>query len=242
MSLNTKISISVVIPAYNESANIERSLSAILYYLNNKKFDFEVIVVNDGSKDNTLELAQKFLPQIKIIENPGNKGKGYSVKSGMLNATKENVLFLDADLATPIEELENALKYIEEYPVVIGSRNLKDSIILTAQPYYRQLMGKTFALLARLVAGIKVKDSQCGFKMMKREVAQKIFPKMTISGWCFDVELIFLVQLENYKIKEMPVRWIDNAATTKIKPFTSSMEMFRDLLKVRNNYKRGLYK
>lgn len=242
MSLNTNISISVVIPAYNESANIERSLSAILYYLNIKKFDFEVIVVNDGSKDNTLELAQKFLPQIKIIENPGNKGKGYSVKNGMLNATKENVLFLDADLATPIEELENALKYIEEYPVVIGSRNLKDSIILTAQPYYRQLMGKTFALLARLVAGIKVKDSQCGFKMMKREVAQKIFPKMTINGWCFDVELLFLAQLENYKIKEMPVRWIDNAATTKIKPFTSSMEMFRDLLKVRNNYKRGLYK
>ncbi|MFN4233356.1 MAG: dolichyl-phosphate beta-glucosyltransferase [Bacteroidia bacterium] len=242
MSLNTNISISVVIPAYNESANIERSLSAILYYLNNKKFDFEVIVVNDGSKDNTLELAQKFLPQIKIIENPGNKGKGYSVKNGMLNATKENVMFLDADLATPIEELENALKYIDEYQVVIGSRNLKDSIILTAQPYYRQLMGKTFAFLARLVAGIKVKDSQCGFKMMKREVAQKIFPKMTITGWCFDVELLFLAQLENYKIKEMPVRWIDNAATTKIKPFTSSMEMFRDLLKVRNNYKKGLYK
>ncbi len=237
-----KISVSVVIPAYNESANIERSLGAILYFLSHKKYDYEVIVVNDGSKDNTLELAKKFLPEIKIVENPGNKGKGFTVKNGMLHAAKENVLFLDADLATPIEELENALKYIDEYPVVIGSRNLKDSVILTAQPFYRQMMGKTFALLARVIAGINVKDSQCGFKMMKREVAQKIFPKMTITGWCFDVELLFLAQLENYKIKEMPVRWIDNAATTKIKPFTSSMEMFRDLLKVRNNYRKGLYK
>jgi len=236
-----KIPVSVVIPAYNESANIERSLSAILYYLNHKNYDFEVIVVNDGSKDDTLDLAKKFLPEIKIIENPGNKGKGYTVKNGMLNATKENVLFLDADLATPIEEIEKALKYIDDYPIVIGSRNLKDSVILTAQPFYRQLMGKTFALLARLIAGLKVKDSQCGFKMMKREAVQKIFPKMTINGWCFDVELLFIAQLKNYKIKEIPVRWIDNAATTKIKPFKSSLEMLRDLLKVRSNYKKGLY-
>lgn len=236
-----KIQVSVVIPAYNESANIERSLSAILYYLNHKNYDFEVIVVNDGSKDDTLELAKKFLPEIKIIENPGNKGKGYTVKNGMLNANKENILFLDADLATPIEEIEKALKYIDDYPIVIGSRNLKDSVILTAQPFYRQLMGKTFALLARVIAGIKVKDSQCGFKMMKREAAQKIFPKITINGWCFDVELLFLAQLKNYKIKEIPVRWIDNAATTKIKPFKSSLEMLRDLLKVRSNYRKGLY-
>jgi dolichyl-phosphate beta-glucosyltransferase len=236
-----KIQVSVVIPAYNESANIERSLSAILYYLNHKNYDFEVIVVNDGSKDETLELAKKFLPEIKIIENPGNKGKGYTVKNGMLNANKENVLFLDADLATPIEEIEKALKYIDDYPIVIGSRNLKDSVILTAQPFYRQLMGKTFALLARVIAGIKVKDSQCGFKMMKREAAQKIFPKITINGWCFDVELLFLAQLKNYKIKEIPVRWIDNAATTKIKPFKSSLEMLRDLLKVKSNYRKGLY-
>jgi dolichyl-phosphate beta-glucosyltransferase len=236
-----KIQVSVVIPAYNESANIERSLSAILYYLNHKNYDFEVIVVNDGSKDDTLELAKKFLPEIKIIENPGNKGKGYTVKNGMLNANKENILFLDADLATPIEEIEKALKYIDDYPIVIGSRNLKDSVILTAQPFYRQLMGKTFALLARVIAGIKVKDSQCGFKMMKREAAQKIFPKITINGWCFDVELLFLAQLKNYKIKEIPVRWIDNAATTKIKPFKSSLEMLRDLLKVKSNYRKGLY-
>jgi dolichyl-phosphate beta-glucosyltransferase len=236
-----KIQVSVVIPAYNESANIERSLSAILYYLNHKNYDFEVIVVNDGSKDDTLELAKKFLPEIKIIENPGNKGKGYTVKNGILNANKENILFLDADLATPIEEIEKALKYIDDYPIVIGSRNLKDSVILTAQPFYRQLMGKTFALLARVIAGIKVKDSQCGFKMMKREAAQKIFPKITINGWCFDVELLFLAQLKNYKIKEIPVRWIDNAATTKIKPFKSSLEMLRDLLKVRSNYRKGLY-
>jgi dolichyl-phosphate beta-glucosyltransferase len=236
-----KIQVSVVIPAYNESANIERSLSAILYYLNHKNYDFEVIVVNDGSKDDTLELAKKFLPEIKIIENLGNKGKGYTVKNGILNANKENVLFLDADLATPIEEIEKALKYIDDYPIVIGSRNLKDSVILTAQPFYRQLMGKTFALLARVIAGIKVKDSQCGFKMMKREAAQKIFPKITINGWCFDVELLFLAQLKNYKIKEIPVRWIDNAATTKIKPFKSSFEMLRDLLKVRSNYRKGLY-
>lgn len=238
---NTKVPVSVVIPAYNESANIERSLSAILYYLNHKNYDYEVIVVNDGSKDNTLELAQKFLPEIKIIENPGNKGKGYTVKNGMLNASKENILFLDADLATPIEELEKAIQYIDEYPLVIGSRNLKESVILTAQPFYRQMMGKTFAFLARFIAGIKVKDSQCGFKMMKRQVAQKIFPKMTINGWCFDVELLFIAQLENYKIKEMPVRWIDNAATTKIKPIKSSLEMLRDLLQVRRNYKKGLY-
>jgi dolichyl-phosphate beta-glucosyltransferase len=209
--------------------------------LNHKNYDFEVIVVNDGSKDDTLELAKKFLPEIKIIENPGNKGKGYTVKNGILNANKENILFLDADLATPIEEIEKALKYIDDYPIVIGSRNLKDSVILTAQPFYRQLMGKTFALLARVIAGIKVKDSQCGFKMMKREAAQKIFPKITINGWCFDVELLFLAQLKNYKIKEIPVRWIDNAATTKIKPFKSSLEMLRDLLKVKSNYRKGLY-
>jgi dolichyl-phosphate beta-glucosyltransferase len=232
--------LSVVIPAYNEDANIGPTLKKVIYFLNNEGFDSEVIVVNDGSIDRTREIILGF-PEVKIIENKTNLGKGYSVKKGILSASKENILFLDADSATPIEEVLKALSFIDSFPLVIGSRNLMGSQIITDQPLYRRFMGKTFSYLVRVFSDLDVKDSQCGFKLFKRKEANHIFLKTTVHGWCFDVEVLFIARKKGFAVKEIPIVWFDHTSTSKIKPLKSSLEMLRDLLRIRVNDWRGRY-
>ncbi len=233
------LKISVIIPAYNEEYRIIPTIDKIYTYLKNKKYDFEIIVVDDGSTDRTVEMVKK-QGLAKVIQNPGNKGKGYSVKHGMLKATKEWVLFSDADLATPIEELEKFKNYAGEYEVLIGSRGMRESNIQVRQPFYRELPGKIFGFLVKLICLNGIHDSQCGFKLFSRRATQNTFSKQTLDGFGFDVEVLYIARKKGFEIKQIPVTWI-NDAQTKLNVIRDSIKMFRDILVVRINDLKGKY-
>lgn len=233
--------LSIVIPAYNEEFRIEKTINKILAYLNSKQWDFEIIVVDDGSTDRTYEIVSEFKnDKIKSLKNNKNVGKGGTVKRGVLASQSSWILFTDADLSTPIEELEKFLKF-QDYDVLIGSRALKESNILAHQPFYRELSGKIFNLFVKLLVIRNIHDTQCGFKLFKRSAAQKIFKKQTLNGFGFDVEDLYIAKKEGYKIKEVPVSWF-NSKDTKVKFLKNSFEMLIDLFKIRLNDFRGVYK
>jgi len=233
--------ISIVIPAYNEEKRIGRSIKQIVKYLDKKKYSYEIIVVDDGSIDNTIDVVKKASNKnIRIIKNKKNMGKGYSVKTGILNAKYPLVLFSDSDLATPIEELDKFMEYIKSYDIVIASRNLKESNIKVKQPFYRQLMGKTFPLLVNLIALGGFRDTQCGFKLFKTGAAKRIVSLQTFNRFSFDVEILFIAKKLGYKIKEAPVVWIDKEGS-KVSPIKDSLKMLIDLFKIRLNNLLGKY-
>ena len=227
--------LSIVIPAYNEEKRIKKTIETILFYLEKHQYSYEILVVNDGSTDKTKEVVLEFKNRkIKCLDTPRNKGKGYSVKAGILAATKEWILFTDADLSTPIEELETFLRYKENALVIIGSRNLPMSQITVKQPFLRSSLGKIFPLFVRLLLLPKIYDSQCGFKLYKKEAAKKIVEKQTIDGFCFDAEHLFLAKKLGYVIKEVPVSWA-NDERSKVRIVQDSFRMFFDVLKIRWN-------
>jgi len=233
--------ISVIIPAYNEEKRIGKTLEALLKYLDKQKYSYEIIVVNDGSTDKTKEVVQQFKQRkIKIIDNHQNKGKGYSIQHGFCAAQKKWILFTDADLSTPIEELETCFRYASGADVIIGSRNLPMSQIVVKQPFFRSMLGRIFPFFVRLLLLPEIKDSQCGFKLFRKEVAQKVAQKQRIAGFCFDVELLFLTKKLGYKIQEIPVTW-SNDERSKIKIISDSFCMFVDLLKIRWDDLLGRY-
>ncbi|MBN2112190.1 glycosyltransferase family 2 protein [Candidatus Woesearchaeota archaeon] len=236
-----KLSLSVVIPAYNEEKRIGKTLRRITSYLDKRKDDYEIIVVDDCSKDNTVKVA-RFLKnkRLKVLKNKCNLGKGGAVKNGMLAAKKKYVLFSDADLSTPIEEIEKFEKLKDKYDILIGSRALKESDIKIKQPFYRVLMGKTFNLIVNLLVIWGVKDTQCGFKWFRKDAVKKIFPKQTFNGFSFDVELLFIAKKYGYSIKEVPVTWL-NSPDSKVSAVRDSIRMFMDLIKIRINDLRGKY-
>jgi dolichyl-phosphate beta-glucosyltransferase len=239
-SKKRNISLSVIIPSFNEEKRIGKTISRILSYLKKKRFNYEIIIVDDGSKDNTRNIVKKFLKNKNIIltKKRENKGKGYSVKQGALIAKHNFILFSDADLSTPIQELDKFLKYIDKYDIVIGSRALKGADIRIKQPFYRAFIGKTFNKIARLLTVKGIKDTQCGFKLFKN--CRDIFKKQTIDGFGFDVELLFISQKRGLKIKELPITWL-NAEGSKVSAFKDSCKMFYDLLKIRFNSILGKY-
>ena len=231
---------SIVIPAYNEESRIEKTINKILAYLNSKKWDFNIVVVDDGSTDKTGEIVSKFRnSQIEIVKNQKNMGKGYSVKRGALASQGDWTIFTDADLSTPIEELEKFMQF-QDYDVLIGSRALKESKILVHQPFYRELSGKIFNLFVKLLVIRDIHDTQCGFKLFKREAAKEIFKRQTLNGFSFDVETIYIARKMGYRIKEIPIRWF-NDKETKVKFVRSSLQMLIDLFKIRLNDIKGLY-
>ena len=234
-------SISIVIPAYNEEKRIKPTLERIFEYC--RQFGkYEVIVVDDCSKDKTKEACLSLKnSNLRILKNNTNKGKGYSVKRGVLDAKYPIVLFSDSDLATPIEETENLMKHIHNgYDIAIASRNLEGSNIVVKQQFYRVLLGKTFPFIARIISGLKFKDTQCGFKMFKTEKAKKIFRLLTVNRFAFDVEALFIAKRMGCSIKEAPVTWI-NSPDTKVNPLKDSISMFIDVLKIRINSLMGKY-
>jgi dolichyl-phosphate beta-glucosyltransferase len=227
--------VSIIIPAYNESARIGTTLDRIKEYLSDKPYSWEIVLVDDGSSDATVAVAQEHMrdSHLRVLPNPRNLGKGASIRNGMLAARGEYMLFSDADLSTPIEELGNLLTSCQEgYGVAIGSRALKESRLEVRQPWYREFMGRIFNVLVRILVLGGIKDTQCGFKLFTREAALSIFPKQRLSGFAFDVEVLLLARKAGYKIKEVPVRWI-NSPSTKVSAFRDSIRMFVDLVKLR---------
>jgi dolichyl-phosphate beta-glucosyltransferase len=237
--------ISIIIPAYNEGARIGATLDKILAYLAQRGWgDAEIIVVNDGSYDNTVEIVRECAaknPGVRLLENPGNRGKGYSVRSGMLHAEGETLLFSDADLSSPIEEASKLFAAIAAgSDIAIGSRWLQSELQTQKQPLYRQLLGRVFNLLLRIILGLKFKDTQCGFKAFTRRSAQVIFPRQQIERWGFDPELLFLARKFGFRVTEVPVAWAHREGT-RINPLRDGIRMFGEILKIRWNALRGKY-
>jgi len=188
------VTYSIVIPAYNEGARLGATLEKVLAYVRVQGWDAEVIVVNDGSRDNTAEIVRSFAAKdslLRLVENPGNRGKGYSVRNGMLNASGDIVLFSDADLSSPIEEAPKLIEALTAgADIAIGSRWLRAETQTQRQPLHRQLFGRIFNLMLRLTLGLPFKDTQCGFKAFKRPAVQAIFPLQKIERWGFDPEIL----------------------------------------------------
>ncbi|MCI4444401.1 MAG: glycosyltransferase family 2 protein [Candidatus Aminicenantes bacterium] len=228
--------LSIIIPAYNEEKRLGLTLRKIIDYFNSRKIQAEIIVVDDGSSDRTAEVAHEILtewPASKVIIQQKNKGKGAAIKEGVLKASGELILYTDADLSTPIEEIEKFLPLTAEgYDVVIGSRALPGSAIRKRQSWIREHMGKAFNFLVRLMLIKGIKDTQCGFKLFRREAARKIFTQLECQGFAFDVEVLWLAQKFGYKIAQVPVVWV-NSPESKVMLFRSSIRMFLDLLKMR---------
>jgi len=235
---------SIVIPAYNERDRITATLGRILAYAGQQGWNAEVIVVNDGSRDETAEIVRKFAagnPMVRLVQNPGNRGKGYSVRNGMLHATGAILLFSDADLASPIEEAEKLFAAIASgADVAIGSRWIKAELQTHRQPIHRQVMGRTFNLLMRIFLGLSFKDTQCGFKAFKRNTAQVLFQFQKIERWGFDPELLYLARKFGLKVVEIPVAWAHQEGA-RINPVRDGLRMCIELLTVRWNAISGKY-
>ncbi len=229
-------SISIVIPAYNEAERIGPAIKTISDYFSSKAKSFEILVVNDGSKDTTNHVVldwAKRIQGVKLLDSSINQGKGASVKKGIIHASNALILLTDADLSTPIEEFEKLFPWIQNgYDIVIGSRGMKESEIILRQPWYRQIMGKTFNILVRTLIINNFRDTQCGFKLFKHEVAREIFEASKINGFAFDVEILFIAKKMGYKTMEVPVRWIDSPRS-KVNLVRDPFKMFLDLLKIK---------
>ncbi len=221
------------------------TLERVCAYLSTKDFPYEIVVVDDGSTDNTLQITKSIANNnnhINILSNERNSGKGYSVRRGMLSARGEYVFFTDADLSTPIEEIEKCLPYlVNGYDVVIGSRSMPGADIIVHQPWYREKMGKIFNFMVNVVLLRGIVDTQCGFKGFKRDVAKKVFSRCRIDGFSFDVEALYLSRKFDYKIKELPIRW-ENSTLSKVSPVKHSIQMFKDLLGIKMKDLQGYYK
>ena len=237
--MKNDIYLSVVIPAYNEEKRIGRTLRKISEYLLEKGYPYEIIVVDDGSTDGTTALVREIaqeVPCIRLLENNGNRGKGYSVRKGVLSSKGQLIIFSDADLSTPIEELDKLKVWIETgHNIAIGSRALPESEILLPQPWYRQCMGKVFNRLVRFLVVSEIKDTQCGFKLFMGGVARSLFKKQTIDGFGFDAELLYLAKKSGYSVREVPVRWI-NSPDSRVNILRDPFLMLRDLIIMRKNY------
>ena len=240
-------SISVVIPAYNEEQRLPSSLGSILEYFAAKKCPWwEILVVDDGSRDGTAAVAREFQslhPQVRLLENPGNRGKGYSVRHGMLEAKGDWVLFTDSDLSAPIEELEKLLLGARERnaSVAIGSRAVDRKLIAVHQTWFRETAGRIFNLFMRCVTGLPLSDTQCGFKLFEHKAAQEVFRRQQIERWGFDAEVLFIARKLGYKTVEIPVRW-SHSEGTKVSMLRDSVNMFADLFRIRRNQLKGLYR
>ena len=227
---------SIVIPAYNESVRICATLEKILAFVRSKDWTAEIIVVDDGSTDSTAVVVQGYAsrhPNLRLIENPGNRGKGYSVRNGMLHATGDILLFSDADLSSPIEESTKLFDAIESgADVAIGSRWLRTELQVQRQPLHRRVFGRAFNLALRAVLGLRYKDTQCGFKAFTRRAAQAIFPLQHIERWGFDPEILFLAQRFGFRVEEIPVQWAHREGT-HISPLRDGMRMLAEMVRVR---------
>ncbi len=229
--------LSIVIPAYNEETRLPATLARVEQWARANLDRAEIIVVDDGSTDRTLELARAFSQRastpvtVRALSNGTNRGKGASVRAGVLAATLPWILMSDADLSTPIEDVTKLADAIAGADVVIGSRAIAGSQVTKHQPLYRELMGKTFNKLVRVLVTGGLADTQCGFKLFRREAAQQIFSKAQIDRFAFDVEAIYLARQLGLRVLEVPVVWCNSPAST-VDPVRDSSRMLLDLLRI----------
>jgi glycosyltransferase involved in cell wall biosynthesis len=242
--MSEEIFLSIIIPAYNEEHRITNTLEDINQKLQNKNWNYEILVVNDGSKDKTAEVVNNLIPKIKglkLIDNKENHGKGFVVRQGMLEAKGKYRLFMDADNSVTIDQFDNFLPYFKEgYDIVIGSIEVPGAKINEKAGFYRRILGHFSKLIIRLVLGIKIKDTQRGFKAFADYTVQPIFSRQTIWRWGFDFEILYIAYRLGYKIKEVPVVW-NNPPESKVK-LSSYISTFKELLKVKLNALSGKYK
>jgi dolichyl-phosphate beta-glucosyltransferase len=246
--------LSVVIPAYNEATRLPATLARVMEYLEGCDYTFEVLVVDDGSEDRTAALAEEMAaahPHLQVVRNP-HRGKGYTVRTGMLRARGRFILYSDADFSAPIEEVQKLLPYLEsKFDVAMGSREGVGAVRYD-EPAYRHLMGRVFNTVVRLVVLPQFNDTQCGFKAFRREAAHALFRNLHLYGenagdvkgamvTGFDVEVLYLALKWGYKVKEVPVNWY-YSATTNVNPVKDSYRNFMDVMRVRWNDVRGLYR
>ncbi|MFH0983957.1 MAG: dolichyl-phosphate beta-glucosyltransferase [Candidatus Omnitrophota bacterium] len=232
--------LSVVIPAYNEELRLPQTLASVVAFLQSQPYASEIVVSDDGSQDRTIPLAEELLKDFphQILKVPRNRGKGHAVRQGMLAATGDYVLFMDADLSTPIEEVNGFLERLEkDQDVVIGSRALPDSRVEIHQNFFRESMGKVFNFIAQRWAFKGVQDSQCGFKCFRRESARKLFGLQKLDGFSFDVEIVYLAQKHGFRLLELPVTW-RNSTQSRVQVFRDPLVMFWDVLRIRSLHAR----
>jgi dolichyl-phosphate beta-glucosyltransferase len=235
---------SIVIPAYNEGARISQALDSVVGCIRQREWFAEVVVVDDGSRDQTAAIIREFAakaPEVRLLQNPGNRGKGYSVRHGLLQSFGEVVMFTDADLSAPIEEAEGLFAAIRSgADIAIGSRWLERTRQTIRQPLYRQFFGRCFNAVTRFVMGLPYADTQCGFKAFTRAAAQTVFQLQTIERWGFDPEILFIALKRGYRIAEVPVSWAHDERT-RISYLKDGMRMLQDIAIVRWNALLGRY-
>ncbi len=236
--------LSIVIPAYNESARIERTLANVMATVEAQAWDAEVLVIDDGSTDDTPHIITRWMqrfPRLHLVQNPGNRGKGYSVRNGLLQAAGEIVMFTDADLSAPLEEAELLISAIKQgADVAIGSRWMDRTRQTIHQPLYRQFFGRCFNWITRTVMGLPFKDTQCGFKAFRRPAAQIVFRLQRIERWGFDPEILFIARKLNYAIKEVPVTW-GHDERSRISYLKDGLKMLEEMAVIRLNSLFGRY-
>ncbi|HEY1638883.1 MAG TPA: dolichyl-phosphate beta-glucosyltransferase [Rhizomicrobium sp.] len=235
---------SIVIPAFNESARIPATLEAVIECVRARNWSAEIIVVDDGSRDRTADVVRAFAataPEVRLLPNPGNRGKGYSVRNGILQAFGEIVMFTDADLSAPIEEAEDLFAAITDgADIAIGSRWLERTRQTIRQPFYRRFFGRCFNAVTRAVMGLPFADTQCGFKAFTRAAAQTVFQLQTIERWGFDPEILFIALKRGYRVDEVPVSWAHDERS-RISYLKDGVRMLEDIAIVRWNALLGRY-
>jgi glycosyltransferase involved in cell wall biosynthesis len=236
--------LSIIVPSFNEEARLPASLYLIAAYVSSQNRSAEVLVVDDGSNDRTAEVAASFadrIPNLRVLTNGENRGKGYSVRHGMQEARGEYVLFTDADLSAPIEEADKLLSALRQYDIAIGSRALNRDLIDVHESLFREFAGIIFNRIVRIVLWLPFVDTQCGFKAFRREPCRIIFEQQRIERFGFDPELLYLARHHGLKATEIPVRWSHSPAT-KINMMRDSIQMFVDVFTIRWNSLLGRYR
>ena len=239
-----QLDLTIVIPAYDEEPNIASTLKDIEAFLKRKPYSCEIIVVDDGSRDKTVEIASQVgrsFSSFTILKNSVNRGKGYSVKRGVLSAQGEHILFMDADNSTRIDQLEKLMSAINEgYDAAIASRRIPGAEVEASQPLTRIILGNIYIILSKLILGTCVRDYNCGFKLFTKDSTRLIFPRLTRDDWSFDSELIFLLSKFKLKVKEVPVRWQDKR-TSKVRPLRDGIRSLISLVKIRQQALQKIY-
>ncbi len=235
--------LSVIIPAYNEAERIGKTLESVHGYLSRQNYEYEIIVVNDGSTDTTADVVKRYserISHLQLLNNKRNSGKGGVVRQGMILAHGDYRLFMDADNSTTIDHIEKLLPYFDQgYEIVVSSRRIKGAELSQDQSPLRLLLGKTFRLIVQSIVPVGVVDTQNGFKMFTRHAAEKVFPQQTIFHWAFDVEVLALARLYGFRIKEVPVRWVNDDRSRVT--WKGMVTMLKEVFQVRLNLWFGRY-